>query len=492
MFEDTTWAILTGEQWAVVGANGSGKSVLLRAICGEIPVIAGEIIYHFADPMTRDGYMDYAHPPENDVAYVSLELHRDTVRRAMAYHQARWASFDQEAAPTVRDVLGDASAGLLPPAFAALTTALGIPSLLDRKIVHLSNGEMRKLLITRALAQSPRVLILDNPFAGLDARSRRVLMRAVDALMADGLPVILAVQRRDEIPARVTHVLCVDGARVVSSGPKRFVLRQEACLRALDASSNAAAPAALPRAIPPTRDQAGHPETLIEIRRAGVAYDGTTILDVVDWTVCMGERWAVIGPNGSGKSTLLSLILGDNPQAYANHIRVFGTLRGKSGSIWDIKRRIGWMAPELQFHYDGDVDALDVTCSGFFDSIGVYRRCTETQRRVAHRWMQRLGLTSQAGAPFGALSDGQQRMVLLARALVKNPPLLILDEPCQGLDAANRRRVLMAVDEAIAHTDGTLIYVTHHPDEAPACITHELRLRRGRVTRSGAIGRGSA
>ncbi len=183
-----------------------------------------------------------------------------------------------------------------------------------------------------------------------------------------------------------------------------------------------------------------------------------------------------MGPNGSGKSTLLSLIFGDNPQAYANTIFLFGKRKGSGESIWDIKRRIGFIAPELHAYYPRRFTGFDTVCSGFFDSIGLYRQCTLEQKETASWWMNRLELGACADRIFSSLSESEQRMVLMARALVKHPHLLILDEPCHGLDAENRKRILGIIDAVATHLETTVIFVTHIPDEIPRVITHRLML----------------
>jgi molybdate transport system ATP-binding protein len=212
-----------------------------------------------------------------------------------------------------------------------------------------------------------------------------------------------------------------------------------------------------------------------------VCYDGVQVLSGVSWTVRAGERWVLLGPNGAGKTTLLSLILGDNPQAYANRISLFGQPRGSGESIWEIKARIGWVAPELESYIPPRTPCLDVACSGFFDSVGLFRPPTPGQRAAAAGLMERIGLRSLAAAPFGSVSGGQKRAVLVARALVKKPALLVLDEPCQGLDAAQRERILALVDSQAAGGGTALIYVTHDPLALPRSTTHLLRLEAGQV-----------
>jgi molybdate transport system ATP-binding protein len=198
-----------------------------------------------------------------------------------------------------------------------------------------------------------------------------------------------------------------------------------------------------------------------------------------------GEQWALLGPNGAGKTTLLSLILGDNPQAYANRVRLFGRRRGSGESIWEIKRRIGWVAPELHLTYPRGLSCLDVVCSGFANSVGVYQRPSPVQREAAQRWMERLGVSQYAARAFGELSEGEQRLVLIVRALVRGPELLILDEPCQGLDAKHRDQVLQAVEAIGRRGKASVIYVTHDPQALPTTVSHVLRLDRGRIVARG-------
>jgi molybdate transport system ATP-binding protein len=182
-----------------------------------------------------------------------------------------------------------------------------------------------------------------------------------------------------------------------------------------------------------------------------------------------------VGPNGAGKTLMLSLIAADNPQAYSNEIYLFGKRRGSGESIWDIKRRIGMVSSEFQVRYRKHMSAFEVVLSGFFDSVGLYRRSSPAQREIAREWMATLRLNDMAERSFDQLSYGEQRMVLLARCMVKSPLLLILDEPCQGLDSANRKTILDLIDFVGKNNQSHILYVTHHMNEIPSCITHTLR-----------------
>src|ERR1017187_3502552 len=185
------------------------------------------------------------------------------------------------------------------------------------------------------------------------------------------------------------------------------------------------------------------------MRHITVRYGKAVILNNINWTIRAGESWALLGPNGSGKTTLLSLILGDNPQVYTNEVIVFGHQRGGGESVWDIKRHIGWVSPELHLHFNDSATCFEVVASGFHDTVGLFQSPTARQRTASRRCVARFQLLAFAGRPLFSLSAALQRMVLLARALVKQPRLLILDEPCQGLDSAHREFFVSAVDALI-------------------------------------------
>jgi molybdate transport system ATP-binding protein len=229
------------------------------------------------------------------------------------------------------------------------------------------------------------------------------------------------------------------------------------------------------------------PPVLVQMSQVNVSYGGVRVLENVNWTVRRGEHWALLGANGAGKTTLLSLILGDHPQVYANDVRLFGRRRGSGESIWEIKARIGWVAPELQLYHPRGVTGLQVVCSGFYDSVGLYHRCTARQRQIARSWLAHLQLSSCGKAAFERLSEGEQRLVLLARALVKAPELLVLDEPCQGLDAGKRARVRHTIESVGRQSGTSVVYVTHNPDELPRIVTHRLTLDRGQVLYCGRV-----
>jgi len=495
IFEQTSWQMQTDEHWGILGENGAGKSLFADAICRSLPLVHGRISYHF-DAQPRS----YVY--KGEILKISSDSHREMLQQFADYYQARWQSFEGQNAPTVGEMLtGKSLEHRSPFEVTPLTTPeevyqdrreqaialLGIEYLLERKILHLSHGEGRKFLLARALMQSPKLLILDDPYCGLDTASRDTLRHAVENLLSAGLmQVLLITSRPDEIPAGVTHLLHLEEMRVAAQGEKAAVFSR------LSASqSNQIAPAraeAEPSQFPQMTVEPNADDTpIIAMRNVSVTYGSTPILQQITWTMRQGEHWAILGHNGAGKTTFLSLISADNPQSYANDITLFGLSRGSGESIWEIKRQIGAVSPELLLYYDRGSTCQQVVCSGFFDSVGLYQDVSPEQAQRARAWMRALEIEHLADLPFHAASIGEERIVLLARALVKHPRLLILDEPCQGLDAHHRDRILALLDRLCEETPIGLLYVTHHLNEMPRSITHLLELERGRIVRAAGL-----
>ncbi len=485
LFEGLCWEMQSDQHWAVIGPNGSGKTILMRALCGSLPVVKGQIVYHF---MAANGH----NPACDCIAHVTFE-NQATIRSEDAFYQARWNTGISQETPSVAEFLSEQNVRRINPFQVVERSSdpefevrrrdaveqLELGNLLDRKLVALSNGERRKVAIARALLTNPRLLILDNPFVGLDERFRVKLRENLENLMQGEMRVLLVGTSRDEIPPGITHILWVQDNRAIAQGPRTSVMDGVTSVDPHSAPRLATLPVAFASQSRAEREPSS--KTLVHMENVSVSYNGTPVLRQVNWTIRENERWALIGPNGAGKTTLLSLILADNPQAYANNIALFGKLRGSGESIWEIKRNIGWVAPELQQYYPRNATCLDVVCSGWFDSVGLYQECSTHQRQVALSWLQQFGLAEHAGTELGQVSHGEQRLTLLARALVKSPTLLVLDEPCQGLDGDNRDRVVQAVDGISRRPNTSMIYVTHRADELPQSITHVLKLSEGQV-----------
>lgn len=496
LFHHVNWSMESGRHWAVVGPNGSGKSVLAGAILGQTAVIDGRIRYFFDRADGSDGRSYFK---RGEIIKIVPEDHRRMILQYGGYHQARWQSFESDGVATVADFLtGSSIERISPYEVTPLQTdeavyrirrddtveLLGIKYLLERKILHLSNGELRKVLLARALMQSPRLLVLDDPFCGLDISSRATLAKAINQIIQAGsTQILLLTARMEEIPERITHILVVENHRVVAQKPNDPTNGPESAGPDGATGMSGGAPRFKPAVPFPFRQsEPASSAILVEMQNVTVTYDGTNVLSGIDWKVYQGERWVVLGHNGAGKSTLLSLILADNPQVYANKIKLFGKSVGAGNDIWEMKRLIGYVSPEFQVYYPGGWTCSEVICSGFFDSIGLYRDCSPEQTAQAELWLRYLGFTALSKKPFYTISAGEQRLIMLARALIKNPALLVLDEPCQGLDFKYRGRILSLLEELCRKTSAGVIYVTHHRDEIPQFITHQLKIEQGRIT----------
>ena len=367
------------------------------------------------------------------------------------FMQQRWNLFTLEDNPSSAgdQLLNEALSAADPQAtqhrLEELIGLFDLGKILDKPLVALSSGELRKFQLTRALLGGPEILVIDNPYIGLDPAMRKMLTQVLTALSAT-TTLVLVISRAAEIPPFITHVIPVAYGQAGEKMPREAYLD-----------------AVLPPAI-------------VRMRGVTIRFGNRIVLDHLDWTVREGEHWALTGANGSGKSTLLSLICADNPMAYACDIELFGRPRGSGESIWDIKRGIGFVSPELHRAFQVDAPALDIVASGLFDTEGLYRHPTEEQVACARRWMETFGILDLAERPFLRLSSSEQRLCLVARAFVKDPPLYVLDEPLHGLDEEQRRRVRSLMDRFCGAPGKTLLMVTHYPEEFPACIDHSLTL----------------
>ena len=519
IFEQTTWVFHRHEHWAIIGANGSGKSLLADALRGRLPLVRGELRYHFQPPPGLT--------PEEAISHVSFEERKAEVHDTVV--QSRWKSLEEEGALFVRDFLSYERVMEINPfevtarhgqgrrqferRMRRAVALLQVAPLLDRRLISLSNGERQRVQLARALSHPMRLLILDEPFAGLDAARRARFHAVLEALMDTPVRVLLIATRIEDLPRHITHLLCVAQCRVIAAGPRSVVLSLPQVKRLFPRPNSVVgrradisvrrnartlhAPRTVqavshpppscgqecPRAAtvgrrPRTRSQETVGPELVRLRNVTVRYGNTVILRDINWTIRAGESWALLGPNGSGKTTLLSLILGDNPQVYTNDVVVFGRSRGSGESVWDIKRHIGWVSPELHLHFNDSATCFEVVASGFRDTVGLFEPPSARQRAVARLWLARFKLLEFANRPLFSLSAGLQRMVLLARALVKKPRLLILDEPCQGLDSAHRDLFVQAVDRLIRTGMATVVYVTHRQDEIPPSIRRVRQLHK--------------
>lgn len=458
-----TAEIAADEHIAIVGPNGAGKSLFVDTLLGKYPLREGTLEYDFAPATTQTVY--------DNVKYIAF---RDTYGAADAnyYYQQRWNAHDQDEAPEVSEMLGEVKDEALRQ---ELFELFRIEPMLNKKIILLSSGELRKFQLTKTLLTAPQVLVMDNPFIGLDAATRELLFALLERLtQMSSVQIILVLSMMDDIPSFITHVIPVDRLAV---HPK---MEREAYLEAFHSMDVTEPMDELQQRIIdlPSEGTNYDSDEVVKLHKVSICYGDRTILKELDWTVRRGEKWALSGENGAGKSTLLSLVCADNPQSYACDISLFGRKRGTGESIWEIKKHIGYVSPEMHRAYLKNLPAIEIVASGLHDSIGLYKRPQENQMAVCEWWMDIFGIAGLKDKPFLQLSSGEQRLTLLARAFVKDPELLILDEPLHGLDTYNRRRVKKIIEAFCRRQDKTMIMVTHYESELPGTIDHRLFLKR--------------
>lgn len=462
------WQIQNGEIWAVAGENGSGKSLLAELITGQYGLNEGDISYHFLEAMQQEFPEKTLHA-WNFIKLVSFNSTYSIVDFRPMYYQQRFNSTEAADSPFVRDLLQ--GEGLKTSVTEEIIATLNIQKLMDRQLIQLSSGELRKLLVAKILMGNPKMLIFDNPFIGLDAASRDQLNELFVRMNMQGIQLMFLVPSAVDLPDCTERVLLMNQCRVSSilSASEFRELHQQKQERTSEISIDWAN-------FPAPEDQPEACENVVKMEDVEISYGSQIIRQGVNWTIREGEKWALLGPNGSGKSTLLSYIFADNPQSYSKKLTLFDRRRGSGESIWEIKARIGFTSSEMHLYYRENVPCLSVVASGFFDSVGLFRKCSESQLAIACQMLEMLDCEHLKEKSFLKISSGEQRLVLFARSLVKNPELLILDEPFHGLDASKKWLCRKVVESYCSQPDKSLIYVTHRREEIPACVDNYMEL----------------
>lgn len=474
MAKPVDFELVDGEHVAIIGPNGGGKSMLVDIITGSHPLLGDGPEYDFY-PSCKEFVSD-------NIKYITFkDSYGDN--NSTYFLQQRWNQQEiDENIPTVGTLLEEACR--LSPGDdnfqhrclqSHLYKMFSIEHIWDKCIILLSSGELRKFQIIKALLSNPRVLIMDNPFIGLDIETREQLKKLLQTLSEEqALQIIIVLSKADDLPDFITHVVEVKNMIVSLKLPKnKYLSNRKILSKHILSSDKIMAIKSLPY-----KKREYYAENVIKMHDVTIKYGGRVILDKLCWNVKNEERWALEGRNGSGKSTLLSLICADNPQSYACDIELFGYKRGSGESIWDIKKHIGYVSPEMHRAYSRNIPAIRIVASGFTDSVGLYFKPTESEYEICRWWMNIFGLSGNEDMPFLKLSSGEQRLVLLARAFVKDPELLILDEPLHGLDDRNRCLVKDIIEAFCQRKNKTMIMVSHYEEELPDCISHRLTLTR--------------
>lgn len=442
----------------VFGPNGSGKSTL------------GNIIEKGWNITTNR--ITTSRPQKPSVRMIEFSDIHSLAGFHTEYYQQRMEATMNDDVPTVGALLG---ARIEMPRWSELARRFSLGDIADKKINYLSSGELRKLLLVNTLLDAPDLLVLDNPYIGLDAASRDVFNDTLREVAASGTSVMLLLCNPVEIPDFTDMLIPMADMSVgepLSAAEGMSVTgMREAAWAMMDYAVDL-------RAIPSRPAPVAPHDVTFALHDCRVAYGSRTILEHVDWTVRCGEGWALEGPNGAGKSLLLSLVFADNPQAYSNDIMIFDRRRGSGESIWDIKRRIGYVSPEMHLYFRSGGTVLQVVAQGLRDTTGCFGSVSAAAAEEAMRWLRLFHMEGLADTPYRNLSAGMQRLALIARTFIKHPDLLIFDEPLHGLDAARKRAVRAVVNEIARRDSPTIVYVTHYRPEIPESITRRFVLTR--------------
>ncbi|HEY5370556.1 MAG TPA: ATP-binding cassette domain-containing protein [Hanamia sp.] len=461
VLDGISFSLNSNEHLAILGSADSGKTSLANALSGKIH-FAGIIATSFSNVTDRHTRIELV---EQRYQFKNLSGVSEF------YYQQRFNSFDSEDAPTILEELIKANNGSSKPTnnIDSTLAVLGIDHLKNAPLIQLSSGEHKRFQLAKALLNPPQVLILDTPYTGLDVGACKKLNEILEQISTKGSQIII-IPGTFPIQDFITHVAFLQNKKLQYFGEKENY--------ETSVSSEAAAPV-YDNNLLPVSDEDFQFDNIVEMKNIHLNYGSHVILQKLDWTIKQGEKWLLRGRNGAGKSSLLNMITGDHPQAYSNEIYLFGKRRGSGESIWDIKQKTGYISPELHAYFDKNVSCFQAIGSGYFDTIGLYKKLNKSQNNKILQWLDFLQISHVSTKPLHSISSSLQRMILLARALVKNPPLLVLDEPCQGLDQHQSNQFVSLIDHICGETNKTLIYVSHDETNIPSCIDKVLHLENG-------------
>ena len=438
------------EAWCLIGANDSGLTLLCDVIAGE--------------------QVDFR-----------AELLRLPTNLGVCSFKRQQAIFEDEIRKDDTDFLDKIDPGTPARNFLTdaekhreLITLFAMDKALDRGYRQLSSGQSRKLCLLQQITRGVSSLLIENPYEGLDQASCLELDRVLTKLQHQGLGLLVLVNNTGDIPPWCTHLAAMHDGTIALQGPVGEMLSAVKMLLKRQPGRFLVSVEEL-RKERLTADNDTTSPNLLTLNKGFARYGEVEVFNNLDLIVNRGDHTLITGPNGCGKSTLLQIITGDHPLCYANDLYLFGRRRGSGESVWDVKKMMGIVSPDLHRNHRISGSALSIVVSGLFDSIGLYIRPTEGQHQLSRRWLQRLGLADQAKTAFRQLSYGEQRMILLARALIKVPTLLILDEPTQGLDEPNRTALLDILTEIAAEKLCTILYVSHRQDEHRSFFAQHVR-----------------
>lgn len=469
-FQNLSFTWESGQQWAVIGHSGRELTAFLETLRGTTHLAEGSLIHPFAKEYISEKTTEGAvHSFRDLVAYVSQQYRfRNKSNLQNFYFQQRFNSSEADEAATVREYLiqnSESKTGHWN--LENVTELLRLSALLDESILKLSNGETRRLALALGLLTQPKIYLMDQPMTGLDQESRAAFGDFLKTIMAQGIHVLLTTSSQ-EIPDGITHIAEIDSNQNISIWKKEgyhpSLINAETLPWDLDL---------LQKLLPNFSKEA---EEIVRLENVTIQYGEKIVLNQVNWRIQSGEHWQLKGKNGSGKSTLISLLIGENPQAYSQDFWLFGRKRGSGESIWDIKKAIGFVAPELTRFFPTNQTVRKVILSGFFDTMGLFKKTNSDQESKAVDWIKLFHLENFKDLPIHRIPLEQQRWTLLARALIKNPKLLILDEASQGMDEGQRDVFKKTIQQICEFSSFSLIYVSHYTSDVPELVNKSFDL----------------
>jgi molybdate transport system ATP-binding protein len=468
---DISWSLLKGQNWAVLGGNGAGKTTFLRLVRGDIWPAPGD--HHkrryFPGGRAQASPLGF----KQATGYVSSEL-LDT------YKRREW---NLSGFKTVCTGFWDTPLLYQQPVDWQLEQArrtlalMGVENLAEQSILTMSQGQAKKVLIARALVRKPSLLVLDEPCDGLDPASRDSLLNTLDAVAKSGTQLLYSTHRQDELVPATSHALILQGGVVAAQGELAEVL-------ASPAAACFVPPAREETITPPPKPAGPTYDHLVRIKDAEVTLDGARVLKKFDWLIKPGQNWMILGPNGAGKTSLLKLLSGDYRPGLGGSISWFDLARRPT--MWDLRKRISLVSAALQAQHFRPQRGLEAVTSGLFGSIGLPREFGKEHMEQGRRHMEDMGLSSLASRDVTTLSYGQLRKILIARATIIQPEILLLDEPLAGLDAPSRAEVADLLQK-LARAGVCLVCVTHHPGEMAGFMSHAGVLSQGELVFQGSL-----
>lgn len=448
VLNDFSWCWKKGLSFALMGKSGSGKSLLAEIFCDLTKVSKGTVVRN------------------EKIAYVSLKQQKLILLNEERNDMSEIMDGKADPGTLAKDIILE---GKQPTEeYLNYLKLFQCEHIQERGFKYLSTGETRKTLLIKALISGSKSLVLDEPYEGLDVNSRECLKNILDSKVQSGYQLCIIVNRKEDVPKSIKKLVVLDSGKIEYQGDLNEWVVEEV----LESKGQQAC------SFFETKDEKAEiqKEILIEMNDVNVNYESTCVLKNLNWKVVAGQHFQVSGPNGSGKSTLLSLISGDNPKAFGQAIKLFGIQKGSGESVWELKKKMGIVSSSFHLTYREAISVYNVVLSGFFDSVGLYKHAGGKQLEDAKKLIEDCGMKEVLHTNFQDLSYGLQRMVLILRALVKKPKLLLLDEPCQGLDGQLNGRVLTLIDFIATMHETTIIYVSHLKEDGLKSIKNFLEL----------------